>query len=99
MTSYEQSFTTVAAPCTSGPTQVALTSPANGATGQPTTVNLVWSAGDSQCPGLTATYDVYFGTNATPPLNHNNGSTKNWTTPTLVPETTYYWRMVAKDAN
>ncbi len=99
MTSFEQSFTTVAAPCTAGPTQVALTSPANGATGQPTTVNLVWSAGDSQCPGLTATYDVYFGTNATPPLNHNNGSTKTWTTPTLVPETTYYWRIVAKDAN
>ncbi len=99
ISSFEQSFTTAAAPCTAGPTAVALVSPANGSTDQPLTVNVSWSGGDSQCTGLTATYDVYFGTTSPPPLDHNNGSTKNWTTPTLVPETTYYWTIVAKDAN
>jgi hypothetical protein len=93
------SFTTSAASCTAMPDGAALVAPGNGATSVSIDQDLVWGSGDSQCPGLTATYDVHFGTSSPPPLDHNNGSSKSWDPGVLANETTYYWQIVAKDAN
>ena len=43
------------------------------------------------------TNDVYFGTNPTPGPAEFQGSTTNtsWTLPLLMPQTTYYWQIVA----
>ena len=89
-------FTTV---CTTGPGAVSLVSPADGATGVAISADMSWTGGNSQCPGLTATYDVYFGKTSPPPFDHNNGSTKTWDPGVLDYSTTYHWRIVAKDAN
>jgi hypothetical protein len=63
--------------------------------------NLSWLCGDSQCLGLLATYDVYFGT--TPLLGPEQLlgtiATKAWTLPRLQNSTTYYWQIVTKDVN
>ena len=44
----------------------------------------------------TRTYDLYLGTNANPPLFVSNLTTPSYQ-PTLQPNTTYYWRVVAKN--
>jgi Viral BACON domain len=93
------SFTTSDAPCTAGPGAVTLVAPGNGATSVSIDQNLSWGGGASQCPGLTATYDVRFGTSAPPPFDHDNGSSKIWDPGTLANGTTYYCQIVAKDAN
>ena len=95
----EWSFTTTAAPCVAAPTAPSGPTPATGASGIAVDANLSWAGGTSQCAGLTATYDVYFGTTSPPPLAQNTGSTKAWDPGTLTNSTTYYWRVVAKDAN
>jgi hypothetical protein len=97
--SAEWSFVTELAPCTSDPSAVTLLAPPNGATGVSINQNLSWTGGDSQCPGLTTTYNVYFGTTSPPPLHHNNGTSKTWDPGTLANNTAYYWRVVAVDAN
>jgi hypothetical protein len=94
----EWTFTTVAQPCTTPPSNVSLQSPAQGATDVPLDQDLSWTGGNSQCEGQTATYDVYFGTTTPPPLHHNNGSGKTWDPGALAYNTIYYWRIVAKDA-
>ncbi len=82
------SFTTqVAAP----PAPV-LSSPANGATGVSAAPVLGWSAAS----GATS-YDVYFGTVASPPLATNTGGT-TYSPGTLTAGTVYYWRVVGKNA-
>ncbi|GAI11500.1 unnamed protein product, partial [marine sediment metagenome] len=48
-------------------------SPANDATGVPINADLSWTGGDPDA-GDTVTYDVYFGTGATPPLVSNDQS-------------------------
>jgi hypothetical protein len=73
--------------------------PLNGGVGVSVGATLIWSDGSSSCPGLTATYDVYFGTTSPPPLDHNNAAARTWDPGTLQHETTYYWRIVAKDGN
>jgi hypothetical protein len=96
--STERSFTTVPFVCSLIPGAVTLTAPASGATAVPLDQSLTWTGGNSQCADETATYDVYFGTTATPPLDHNNGTSKTWS-PSLDYDTQYYWRIVAKDNN
>ncbi len=84
------SFTTVAA-C-SLPSATTLSAPANGATGVATSTSLSWSAAS----GATS-YDVYFGTTASPALYQNTTST-SLAVSALSNSTTYYWRVVAKNA-
>jgi hypothetical protein len=91
-----RSFTTASIICTLPPLAVTLLGPDDGAT--VTSSLLSWSGGESQCVGLTSTYDVYFGTTSPPPLHHNNGASTTWSAP-LDDNTGYYWRIVAKDAN
>ncbi len=70
-------------------------SPANGATGVAHQGSLVWSS----VPGATS-YDVYFGNTATPPLvSTSQTGTSYAITDCLLPNTTYYWRVVPKNAN
>lgn len=98
-TSSTRQFTTAALACTDGPSALTSLSPAADATDVPLDPVLSWSGGDSQCAGLSATYDVYFGTSSPPPFHHNNGSDKSWDPGTLDGSQTYYWKIVAKDAN
>ncbi len=66
--------------------------PANGATGVVTAPVLFWGA----MPGATS-YDVHFGTAATPPLVIN--TTDNWYVPgTLAASTTYYWQIATHNS-
>ena len=76
---------------TAGPPAPVLTSPPNGAAGASVTLTLSWSSSS----GATS-YDVYFGTSSTPPLVTNTTST-TYVPATLTANSTYYWRVVAKD--
>jgi hypothetical protein len=67
------------------------TSIGEGATVGSTTQNLSWSGGD-----FADSWDVYFGTNATPPF-YANVVSPHLQTPVLAVGTTYYWRVVGKN--
>jgi phosphatidylserine/phosphatidylglycerophosphate/cardiolipin synthase-like enzyme len=75
-------------------------SPAAGSQLAGTSAKLSWSGGP-----WAHLYDVYFGTSPTPPLLAANlalgpstatTTNQSYTTPTLQPLTTYYWRIVSK---
>jgi len=89
------SFTTTAA-ANNPPNIPASPSPANAATGVSITPTLSWTGGDPDA-GQTVTYDIYFGTAATPPLAVSNNATTNYAPGTLAASTLYYWRIVARD--
>jgi uncharacterized repeat protein (TIGR01451 family) len=71
-------------------------SPANLASNVVQTAGLSWQ--QALPPGETITNDVYFGTVPTPGPAQLVGSTTNqaWTLPVLVPQTIYYWQIVAR---
>ena len=71
--------------------------PSNGAANQSINVDLSWIGGDPDA-GDTVKYDVYFGT-ANPPttLVLTNQSATTYDPGTLSNNTTYYWKIVAKD--
>jgi len=71
-------------------------SPANHATGVPIDADLSWTGGDPDA-GDTVTYDVYFGTGATPPLVSEDQTGTTYDPGTLQNYTTYYWKTVAED--
>ena len=87
------SFTTV---YNQAPNQPGNPSPSNGATGVSLSTNLSWTGGDPD--GHAVTYDIYFGTSSSPPLVKSNNSTTSYNPGTLTSGTTYYWKIVAKDA-
>ncbi|MBN2219132.1 MAG: hypothetical protein JW697_02520 [Kosmotogaceae bacterium] len=58
-------------------------------------ISLSWTGGDPD--GDTVTYDLYFGTSATPPLYSSNITSTSYNKGGLVSYTTYYWKIVAKD--
>jgi len=78
-------------------------SPASGATGQSTSVTLVWEGGP-----WAQLYDVYFGTTPNPPLLAQNVVTgapedpsgpltyETYKVSGLAPATLYYWKIVSK---
>lgn len=68
-------------------------SPTNGITNAATGNQLTWNTAS----GATS-YDVYFGTSSTPPLA-GNVTVTNYNLGCLQPNTTYYWRVVPKNAN
>jgi hypothetical protein len=71
-------------------------SPANHATGIATSADLSWTGGDPDA-GDVVTYDVYFGTSASPPLVLNNQWVTTYDPGTLADDTRYYWKIVATD--
>ncbi len=69
--------------------------PANGSQNQPTALTLSWSCSDPN--GDPLLYDIYFGTGSNPDpvaVNHQNNT---YNISNLNSNTTYYWRVVAKD--
>ncbi|HPE69347.1 MAG TPA: caspase family protein, partial [Thermotogota bacterium] len=77
---------------TSPPTVPSSPNPANGASGVSLDPDLSWSAS-----GATS-YDLYFGTSANPSLRQSNLPSAIWDAGTLQPQTTYYWKIVAKNS-
>jgi hypothetical protein len=69
--------------------------PINGATAQPVNLTMTWTCTDPD--GNPLTYDVYFGTNSIPPIASSNQSNVSFTPGQLNNNTTYYWKIVAKD--
>jgi hypothetical protein len=93
---------TIEEPCTTPPTQTASPNPPDKSTNRPIDSDLSWSEGNSTCPDMTATYDVYFGTDPSPDdseLLSSNIAEAFWSLGALSYGTTYYWRIDAKDAN
>jgi len=74
------------------------TNPSNGAAAQDVCgVTLTWDAPTSNGCNIATSYDVYFGTSATPPFVTNTTAT-SYSTPYLTASTTYYWKIVPKNA-
>lgn len=71
-------------------------SPSNGATGVSLAPQLKWYASDAD-PDDTLTFDVYFGTEPSPPLRVTGLTTKSYLPGGLDHYTVYYWRVVARD--
>jgi hypothetical protein len=71
-------------------------SPSDGATNVSINADLSWSGGDPDA-GDTVTYNVYFGTNSSPPLVSENQLENTYDPGILNYSTQYYWRIVAKD--
>jgi len=69
-----------------------LSGPLNSATAVPWTPTLTWSASI----GATS-YDVYLGTSSSPTLVGTTANT-SYTPPSLLPNQTYYWQIVANDS-
>jgi hypothetical protein len=71
--------------------------PADGAVVQNLGANLSWSGGDLD--GDAVTYDIYFEADDTTPdvLVSNNQAGLAYDPGTLLPNTEYYWRIVAQD--
>ena len=69
--------------------------PNNGSTGVNINVDLEWTCSDPDNDALT--YDVFFGTSATPPKIAANITMNTYDPGTLVIQTTYYWQIVAWD--
>jgi N-acetylneuraminic acid mutarotase len=70
-------------------------SPANGAVGQPASVTLQWQFTTDMGDALT--YDLAFGTSSVPPSYATGLSTATYSAGPLEPDTTYYWRITARD--
>ncbi len=69
--------------------------PANNSIGVPIHLNLTWTGGDPD--NDTVTYNVFFGTNQTPPQVATNITKTSYNPGTLTLLTTYYWRIIAWD--
>ena len=78
-----------------GPNTPSNPSPSNGATNVALTAKASWTGGGS--PGLTISYDVYFGTASSPPKVSGNQSATTYNPGTLSYGTKYYWKIVAWD--
>jgi len=83
---------TTAAASTAPPSAPTAVSPANGATGVSVEADLAWSSS-----GATS-YDVYFGTSSSPPAYATGLTSPSLPLPALSAATTYYWRVVARNA-
>ncbi|WP_448702316.1 hypothetical protein ACFGVR_08215 [Mucilaginibacter sp. AW1-3] len=59
-------------------------------------INLSWTASDPD--NDIAAYDVYFGTTSTPAISKSNITDKFANGITVTSRTTYYWKVVTKDA-
>ncbi|MPM13317.1 hypothetical protein SDC9_59673 [bioreactor metagenome] len=80
------------------PNTATYTSPSNGATSQDVCgITLSWNAPSTNGCNTATLYDVYFGTAASPAFVTNTTST-TFSTPYLSASTTYYWKIVPKNA-
>ncbi|NBC81741.1 MAG: hypothetical protein GVY19_00010 [Bacteroidetes bacterium] len=79
----------------SAPEQPSITKPENAATSQPLSDTLIWSCTDPE--GDILTYDVYFDSIDATTLVSENQSDTIYLFEDLQINTTYYWKIVAKD--
>ena len=77
------------------PYQPSNPNPANGSTSVNINVDLSWTGGDPD--GDPVTYDVYFGTNSTPPEVVSNQTATTYDPGIMDYNTTYYWQIIAWD--
>ncbi|HET6350158.1 MAG TPA: FlgD immunoglobulin-like domain containing protein [Candidatus Krumholzibacteria bacterium] len=77
------------------PTVPAVIQPGNGTTGLPINISLRWNATDPESQPLT--FDLYFGTDAAPPLVADHIAVMTYTPGLLATSTDYNWRVVARD--
>ncbi|RYY44881.1 MAG: hypothetical protein EOO06_17425, partial [Chitinophagaceae bacterium] len=82
------------APVTTAPNCAGGYSPATGATAIAMNPTLSWTA----ATGGPTSYDVYFGTSATPPFVVNQTGLSYTPPAPLLANTTYYWKVVAKNS-
>jgi len=93
-----------AAPTNQPPYTPSNPSPGNHTANVSINADLSWTGEDPDA-GDNVTYDVYFGTNTTPPLRKTIGpypaaqSSITYNTGALAYNTTYYWQIVAKDSH
>lgn len=71
-------------------------SPANGAIDQDVNLTLSWIGGDPD-PEDIVTYDIYLGTSIPPQLEASDQPSTSYTPSTLGYNTTYYWKVIARD--
>lgn len=71
--------------------------PADGAIGQSIQMGMSWTCSDPD--GGTLIYDVYFGTVTPPPLVAAGHTLTSYSPGGLTANTTYYWKIVARDAD
>jgi len=69
--------------------------PANGASNVSVDATLSWSCSDPDKDTLK--YDIYFGVDPAPPLVEKDHPTNSWNPGILSYNTTYHWKVVAKD--
>ena len=69
--------------------------PENGAGNQSIEIDLSWTCIDPE--GDPLTYDIYFGTETTPPLVNTGQTETTYDLETLANNTEYFWKIVAHD--
>jgi len=69
--------------------------PQNESTDVPFNASLSWNCSDPDNDPVI--YDVYFGTNSSPPMVTGNLSNSTYNPGMFDNETTYYWKIIAKD--
>ncbi len=79
------------------PSKPSVASPPNGVAGAPTSPTLSWSASDPD--GDPLLYDIYLGVNSPPQLIKQNHESTTYESSQLEENTTYFWKIVAKDNN
>jgi hypothetical protein len=77
------------------PYQPSNPNPSNSSTSININIDLSWTGGDPD--GDPVTYDVYFGTNSTPPEVVSNQTATTYAPGTMNYNTTYYWKIIAWD--
>ncbi len=82
-------------PVNNAPEDPSNPSPSDGATGVTFYPTLSWTCTDPD--GDPLVYDVYLGTVTSPPLVSSNLTDSAYTSPGLFENTTYYWKIVARD--
>jgi parallel beta-helix repeat protein len=86
------------------PNELGNHAPADEAIGVSLNADLSWTGGDPD-PGDTVTYEIYFGTDATPPFNETIGpypatqSSITYDPGMLAGATAYYWKIIATDSH
>ena len=80
---------------TNGPPNIWGRNPVDGSTSVDINSDLTWEGSDPD--GDPVSYDVYFGTNSSPPQVANNQSQKTFNPGQMSSNTTYYWKLVAWD--
>ncbi len=92
-----KTVTFAGAPSNNPPSSPSNLSPPNSATDVDLLVPLSWTGSTDPDSGDVVYYDIYLGTTSPPPLYKGGHNSTSYTTLSLKPFTTYYWKIVARD--